>query len=217
MYVYIYNSYSYRYCFTQYMYTVTVGTSAVIGIAIGGIVGGVGGVVAVGGTGTVVGTQIVNKCHNNSLLKRAQVAIDDYSTYRNSVAEAWKKIENMCHAISIEVKLFGVEAIMNFAWQIFLNAKEYIGDAKGILGKLKAMGEVFAIRIPVSIVLATLAFGISLCGYNIFELVISAKVIHKKEPHPAAVEIRNKAIIELNTEVEKLQKVKTSLDNECIS
>ena len=178
---------------------------------------GVGGAVAVGGTGTVVGTQIVNKCHNNSLLKRAQEAIDDYSTYRDNVAEAWKKIENMCHAISIKVKLFGVEAIMNFAWQIFYIPKEYIGDTTGILEKLKAMGAVFTISIPVSIVSAVLAAGTCLCGYNIFELIISAKVIHKKEPHPAAVEIRNKAIIELNTEVKKLEKVKTSLENKCTS
>ena len=36
----------------------------------GGIVAGVGGVVAVAGTGAVVGTQIANKCHNTTVCLR---------------------------------------------------------------------------------------------------------------------------------------------------
>ena len=185
-------------------------------MAAGGIVAGVGGAVA----GTVAGTHIVHKYHTNSLLDRAQKAIDDYSTYKDNAAEAWKKIENMCYAISTKVKSFGVEVILNFVWQIFLNAnlKECIGNAKGIAKKLAVIVKYLTINIPLTIGgLTILAVGTCLCGYNLYEAITSAKVIHKKKSHPAAVEIRNKTIIELNTEVEKLEKVKTSLENRCTS
>ena len=174
----------------------------------------VGGAVALGGTGTVVGTQIANKCHNSSLLKRAQQAIDEYSGYRDNVVEAWKKIENMCHAISIKVKLFGVESIMQFAWQIFLSAKDSNAiNIKGIAKKLKTS----RIGIPVCLGLGALVVGTGAVAYNLYELIISAIVIHKKEPHPAAVEIRNKAIADLDTEMAYFAKIETSLDKKCTS
>ena len=70
------------------MITVTVGTSAVVGAAIGGTVAAIGGAIAVGGTGTVIGTQIANKCHNKSLLQRAQEALDEYMWYKDAAAKA---------------------------------------------------------------------------------------------------------------------------------
>ena len=176
---------------------------------------GVGGAVALGGTGTVVGTQIANKCHNISLLKRAQEAIDEYSRYRNNIAKAWKKVENMCHTISIKVKSFGAEAILNIVWQTFISAKDSGIGVKEIAKKLADIR--LTVSIPVCIALCAFVVGTGACAYNVYELVISAKVIHKKEPHPAAVEIRNKAIVELDTEMEKLQTVKGSLENKCTS
>ena len=204
----------------MYICSVTVGTSALIGMVAGGVVAGVGGAVAVAGTGTVVGTQIANKCHNHSLLKRAQEAIDDYSRYRNNIVEAWKKVENMCHTISIKVKSFGVEAILNFAWQTFSSAKDRKGciSVKGIANKLASnIPSRMMFNIPVCIGLCAVAAGTGACAYNVYELVMSAKVIHNKEPHPAAVEIRNNVIVELDNEIEKLQTVKTSLDKKCTS
>ena len=200
----------------MYVHAVTGGLS-LAGTVAGGIVAGVGGAVAVAGTGTVVGTQIANKCHNESLLKRAQEAIDEYSRYRNNIAEAWKKVENMCHNISIKVKLFGFEAILNFAWQTFLSAKDCKGyiSVEEIAKKLASITLRLTVSIPVCIGLCAVAAGTGACAYNLYELVISAKVIHKKEPHPAAVEIRNKVIVELDNEMETLQTVKTSLDKKC--
>ena len=153
--------------------------------------GAVGGAVAVGGTATVLGTQIANKCHNSSLLRRAEQAINEYSGYRNSVVEAWERMRNMCHAISIKVISFGVESIMQFAWQIFLN-----GDRVDIIGTAERVEAITRARhlvvgIPVCLGLGALIVGTGLCAYHLYELVISAKVIHKHAPHPAAVEIRN--------------------------
>ena len=191
------------------MITVTVGTSAVVGVIAGGIVAGVGGVAALGGTGTVVGTAIANKCHNESLLKRAQQAIDDYKQYRDKIVEVWQKIESMCHAISIKVILFGTEPILNFLWHIFMNFNPSTNDHKTIAKSLLGLA---TSKIKITLCLGSVASSIASLGlfYNVYEQVLSAKVIHKKEPHPAAVEIQNKAMVELNYEMERLQIIMVS-------
>ena len=172
---------------------------------------GVGGVAAVGGTGTVVGTQIANKCHNESSLKRAQEAIDDYISYRNKIVELWQKIENMCHAISIKVKIFGAESILQYLWYIYLNFNPFTVDHKVIAKSLSAISKI--IKIPVCLgLIAVVVVGTGGFFFNLYELVLSAIVIHKKQPHPAAVEIRTKAIVELNIEMEKLQTIRDSLE-----
>ena len=179
----------------------------------------VGGAVALVGTGTVVGTRMAINFHDSSLLKRAQEAINEYSGYKNKIMEAWKKLENLCHNISIKVKSFDVKAILKIAWQAFLYAKDFIVEI-GVIKIAKKLAAM-AIRLPninpVDIALCAVVVGTGVCSYNIIELVRAAKVIHKKEPHPAAVEIRNKAIVELDTEMEKLQTVKESLEDKCIS
>lgn len=194
------------------MITVTVGTSAVVGMIAGGAVAATGGVVALGGTGTVVGTALANKCHNRSLLDRAQEAIDEYINYRNKLVEVWQKIESISHAISIKVKPFGVESILNYLWYVYLNFNPFTDNHKTIAKSLSAIASNITLKIPVCLGIITVVVGSLGFFYNLFELVLSAKVIHKKEPHPAAVEIQKKVMVELNNEMEKLQILKDSLE-----
>ena len=75
-----------------------------------------------------------------------------------------------------------------------------------------------SLNIPVCIGLAALVVvGAGACAFNIYELVVSAIVIHKHQPHPAAEEIRNKAIVDLDTEMEKFEELNKSLDMKCTS
>jgi len=199
--------------------TVTVGTSAVVGLAIGGTVAAIGGTIAVGGTGTVVGTHIANVWHNESLQQKVQEAMDEYRGYRDDVVKAWKKVENMCHAISVKVNEY-VEAILKYVWQIYQFAKN-CKDIGKIVKKMMSLGAplvpTILANIPWFCIGLAAVVGTGACAFNIYQLVMSAKVIHKDEPHPAAKKIRNKAIVDLDNEMKKFKELNKSLDDKCTS
>ena len=193
-------------------YIVTGGLS-LIGVVAGGVTAATGGAVGVAGTATVVGTEIVKKSLNNSLFERAQQAIDEYTKYREDLAESWEKIKTMCYNISIKCKGFGAEALCKLLWTLFKT-----GEKEGLL-KVKFLRKSFelsAVAYPVCFaVIGAVIVGSAGAALNLYELVGSAKVIHKKEPHPAAVEIREKTIIEVQTEMQELTKLRDLLDESC--
>lgn len=197
------------------MYAVTVGTSAIIGIVAGGVVASVGGAIAVGGTSTVLATEFIKKCNNESSIERAQQAIDDYDTCRNEVVNAWETLKSMCQKISIKVKAFGVEAILQFIWKIYFFIKKQI-NPEDVINKIALLVANIPIKITGFALLTAAVIGSAGVILNIYELIISAVVIHKKEPHPAAEEIREK-VIQINQEIETLEKLKNDLDSECTS
>ena len=121
----------------------------------------------------------------------------------------------MCYNISIKCKVFGAEAVCKLLWTLFKTGKE-----KGLLN-VKFLKEAFELSMkfvayPVySAAIGAVIVGSAAVALNLYELVGSAKVIHKKEPHPAAVEIREKTIIEVQTEIQELTKLRDLLDESC--
>jgi len=175
---------------------------------------GIGGTIAVAGTGTVIGTQVVKKCLNTTLLERAQAEIDQHYEYKDQLVKTIKKIETMCYKISIKCKVFGAEAVYTVAWRFFgkAKAKDSI-DMKAVKTALGfaqvAFQSVYGVIVAVGVV------GTGAIALNLFELVNSAIVIHKKEPHPAAVEIRKVTIVQMEVNLTKLRKVYDLLTAKC--
>ena len=155
---------------------------------------------------------IVKKSLNNGLFERAQQAIDEYTEYRKDLAESWEKIKTMCYNISIMRKVFGAEVVCKLLWTLFKTGKE-----EGLLN-VKFLRIAFELSVKfVAYPVYPAAIGVVIVGSAAvaLKLVGSAKVIHKKEPHPAAVEIREKTIIEVQKEIQELTKLRDLLDESC--
>ena len=185
-------------------------------MVLGGIVITSGATAAVGGTVTVAGAQLVNKCHNEISITKAQEAIDNYNTSRNKIVEKWKKIESICEAISIKVDLFGAEAIIKHLWYIYLNVNSSTNDIKGIAKTLAA--NVANIVVPPCVCLGVLVATLATGGLlnNICQILVSKEVVKEKKPHPAAVKIRENTIVTLEIEMEALEIMKESLKKKII-
>ena len=119
----------------------------------------------------------------------------------------------MCYNISIKCKGFGAEALCKLLWTLFKTGKkEGLPNVKF----LRKSFELSAVAYPVCFaVIGAVIVGSAGAALNLYELVGSAKVIHKKEPHPAAVEIREKTIIEVQKEIQELSKLRDLLDESC--
>ncbi|XP_065920017.1 uncharacterized protein [Dysidea avara] len=191
------------------------GGLSLFGVVAGGVTAATGGAVGAVGTATVVGTQIVKKSLNNGLFKRVQQAIDEYTDYRKGLAESWKKIETMCYNISVKCKVFGAEAVCKLLWTLFKTGKkEGLLDVK-FLQKAFELSVKYFVNPLYSTAIGAVIVGSAAVALNLYELVGSAIVIHEKQPHPAAVEIREKTIIEVQTEIQEFTKLRDLLDKSC--
>ena len=183
---------------------------------VGGVTAATGGAVGVAGTATVVGTQIVKKSLNSGLFERAQQAIDEYTDYRKVLAESWKKIETMCYNISIKCKVFGAEAVCKLLWILFKGTYK-TGKEEGLLSgaflvkAFELSAKLITCPVYSAAIGAAVIVGSAGVALNLYELVGSAKVVHKRKPHPAAVEIREKTIIEVQAEIQELTKLRDLL------
>ena len=157
---------------------------------------------------------MVKKSLIQSLLKRAQEEIDQHVRYKNKLVEIMNKIDKICYEISIRCKDFGAEAVYNLAWRFF----NKVQDAANIEMLKTAISVVNIASQPFwAAVLAVGVVGTGAITLNLFELVNSVKVVHKKEPHPAAVEIRETTIVQLREQLTKLNKIHDKLNAKCES